>query len=92
MVKRCAWGTCKSDSRYPERLFIKDEGITVRFRSFPSEKKHKEQSQGMLGYGHVVVPKTSSVRRTATYAVCILLEETVRLKITLTRFQLQPAR
>ena len=46
----------------------------------------------MLGYGHVVVPITSSVRRTATYAVCNLLEATVRLKITLTRFQLQPAR
>ena len=26
MVKRCAWGTCKIDSRYPERL-IKDEKL-----------------------------------------------------------------
>ena len=37
MVKRCAWGTCKTDSRYPERL-IKD-GKVISFHPFPSEKK-----------------------------------------------------
>lgn len=41
MVKRCAWSTCKTDSRYPERL-IKD-GIPVTFHPFPSEKKIKER-------------------------------------------------
>jgi hypothetical protein len=44
MVKRCAWGTCKSDSRYPERL-KKDNGTSVSFHSFPSEKKSKERRQ-----------------------------------------------
>ena len=44
MVKRCAWGTCKSDSRYPARL-KKDNGTSVSFHSFPSEKKSKERRQ-----------------------------------------------
>ena len=34
MVKRCAWGTCKSDSRYPTRL-QKDDGTSASFYSFP---------------------------------------------------------
>ena len=34
------WGTCKTDSRYPERL-IKD-GKVLNFHFFPSEKKFKE--------------------------------------------------
>lgn len=41
MVKRCAWGTCNTDSRYPERL-IRD-GIPVTFHHFPSEKEFKER-------------------------------------------------
>ena len=41
MVKRCAWDTCKTDSRYPERL-IKDGKVT-NFHPFPSEKKFKER-------------------------------------------------
>ena len=48
MVKRCAWGTCNSDSRYPERLFRKTKGITVKFHCFPSEKKHKERRQAWI--------------------------------------------
>ena len=42
MVKRCAWGTCKSDSRYPTRL-KKDDGTSVLFYSFPNVKKSKER-------------------------------------------------
>ena len=37
MVKRCAWGTCKSDSRYPERI----EG--VHFIPFPKPKVNYEK-------------------------------------------------
>lgn len=47
MVKRCAWGTCKSDSRYPERLKRKD-GTTVKFHSFPAVRKHKELREGWI--------------------------------------------
>ena len=43
MVKRCAWGTCKTNSRYPERL-IKD-GKVINFHLFPSEKKFKERRE-----------------------------------------------
>ena len=41
--KRCAWGTCKTDSRYPERL-IKD-GKVINFHPFPPEKKFKERRE-----------------------------------------------
>ena len=43
MVKRCAWGRCKTDSRYPERL-IKG-GKVINFHPFPSEKKFKERRE-----------------------------------------------
>ena len=43
MVKRCAWGTCKTDSRYPERL-VKG-GKVINFHPFPSEKKFKERRE-----------------------------------------------
>ena len=37
MVKRCQWGLCNTDSRYPERI----EG--VRFIPFPKPKKNLEK-------------------------------------------------
>ena len=43
MVKRCAWGTCKTDSFYPERL-IKNEKV-INFHHFSSEKKFKERRE-----------------------------------------------
>ena len=43
VVKRCAWGTCKTDSRHPERL-IKG-GKVINFHHFPSEKKFKERRE-----------------------------------------------
>ncbi|CAB4043638.1 hypothetical protein AC249_AIPGENE23928, partial [Paramuricea clavata] len=46
MVKRCAWGTCNTDSRYPERL-IKD-GIPVTFHPFPSERKFKKRRESWI--------------------------------------------
>ena len=38
MVKRCQWGLCKSDSRYPERL---SDG--VKFIPFPKPKRNLEK-------------------------------------------------
>ncbi|CAB4037576.1 zinc finger 554-like isoform X1 [Paramuricea clavata] len=46
MVKRCAWGTCNTDSRYPKRL-IKD-GIPVTFHPFPSERKFKKRRESWI--------------------------------------------
>ena len=40
---RCAWSTCKTDSRYPERL-IKG-GKVINFHPFTSEKKFKERRE-----------------------------------------------
>jgi hypothetical protein len=47
MVKRCAWGTCNSDTRYPERLSNK-EGKSIRFYSFPSLKKQEERRKAWI--------------------------------------------
>ena len=44
MVKHCAWGTCNSDSRYPERL-INSNGISVKFYHFPSFKHEKTRRE-----------------------------------------------
>lgn len=44
MVKRCAWGTCKSDTRYPDRL-KKADGTVVSFYSFPNAKKAPERRE-----------------------------------------------
>lgn len=46
MVKRCAWGKCNTDSRYPERL-TKD-GLPVTFHHFPSITKFKERREAWI--------------------------------------------
>jgi len=35
MVKRCSWGTCNSDTRYPERI------VNVSFIPFPKPITNK---------------------------------------------------
>ena len=47
MVKRCAWGTCNSDSRYPERLKLENDR-TVKFHSFPAVKKYRERREAWI--------------------------------------------
>ena len=47
MVKRCAWGTYKSDTRYPERL-ITEDGKVVKFHSFPAITKNKEGREAWI--------------------------------------------
>ncbi len=36
MEKRCAWGTCSTDSRYPERM-----GNIIYFITFPESKQNR---------------------------------------------------
>ena len=43
-MKRCTWGTCKSDTRYPDRL-KKADGTVVSFYSFPNAKKASERRE-----------------------------------------------
>ena len=44
MVKRCVWGTSKSDTRYPERL-KKADGTVVSFYSFSNAKKANKKRE-----------------------------------------------
>ena len=88
MVKRRAWpawGTCKTDSRYPERL-IKD-GKVINFHPFPSEKNSK--NVGNCGLVLAAGQMTLNVRRIATYAAYILREKTGRPTKIQILFQLQ---
>ena len=50
MVKKCAWSTCKSDSRKPKRLFVKAEDIAVKFHRFLLGKKHNQRAKGLLSW------------------------------------------
>lgn len=43
VTKRCAWGTCKNDSRYPERMVKNSNGDPVTFFHFPGEKRQAEK-------------------------------------------------
>ncbi len=36
IIKRCAWGTCNTDSRYPERI-----GNIIYFITFPESKQNR---------------------------------------------------
>ena len=49
VTKRCAWGTCKNDSRYPSRMVRNNNGDPVTFFHFPGEKRHpKRRKQWIL--------------------------------------------
>ena len=88
MVKRCAWGTCKTDLRYPERL-IKD-GKVINFPCFPSEKKFKERGELWIrSCSRADSQMTLNVKGIATYAACILRERTGRPTKIQIQFQLQ---
>ena len=52
------WGTCKTDSRYSERLIT--DGKVINFHPFPSEKKFKERRN--CGFVLVVGQMTLNVR------------------------------
>lgn len=42
-TKRCAWGTCKNNSRYPERILKNVKGDPVTFFHFPGAKRCPER-------------------------------------------------
>ena len=84
MVKRCAWGTCNSDTCYPERLSNK-EGKSIRFYSFPSLKKQEERRKALIR--HAVVAIISFVLKTVTFVEFTLLEVTDQLKTIPIQYQ-----
>ena len=44
-TKRCAWGTCRNDSRFPHLLTKNPKGDEVRFYRFPAPKRWKESAE-----------------------------------------------
>ena len=38
-TKRCAWGTCRNDSRYPHLVVKNEKGDPVYFHRFPAPKR-----------------------------------------------------
>ena len=51
-TKKCSWGTCKSDSRYPDRLKRNSSGDKVFFLHFPGAKYHKEKRERWIRACH----------------------------------------
>ncbi|XP_046863672.1 uncharacterized protein LOC124457476 [Xenia sp. Carnegie-2017] len=51
-TKRCAWGTCKSDSRYPDRLKRDASRSKVFFLHFPGEKYHSDERERWIRACH----------------------------------------
>ena len=44
-TKRCAYGTCKNDSRYPKSWVKNSNGDPVKFFHFPGAVREKERRQ-----------------------------------------------
>ena len=45
MVKRCAWGTCRNDSRFPHLQNKNKNGDPLKFFRFPAPKRWKEAAE-----------------------------------------------
>jgi hypothetical protein len=43
VTKRCAWGTCKNDTRYPDRMQKNQQNDPVEFFHFPGPKRNPEK-------------------------------------------------
>ena len=74
MVKRCAWGTCKTDSRYPERL----EG-GVFFFPFPKPKSKPDKCRlwiKLCGHPHSQLNPSRIDRHTFVCSKVRLLSST----------------
>ena len=45
MVKQCAWGTCRNDSRFPHLQNKNKNGDPLKFFRFPAPKRWKEAAE-----------------------------------------------
>lgn len=50
--KRCAYGTCKNDSRYPASWVRNPKGDPVEFFHFPGAKRQKERRERWIKACH----------------------------------------
>ena len=51
-TKRCAYGTCKNDSRYPEKWKRNPNGDPVEFFLFPGAVRQNEERQKLTKACH----------------------------------------
>ena len=51
-TKRCAYGTCKNDSRYPESWVRNSDGDPVKFFHFPGAVRQNERRQKWIKVCH----------------------------------------
>ena len=51
-TKRCAYGECKNDSRYPERWVRNAKGDSITFFHFPGQARQSERRQKWIQACH----------------------------------------
>ena len=76
-TKRCACGSCRNDSRYPQSWKRNSNGDPVTFFHFMAQLDKMRDGKG--GLLHVIAVTRSFVRRMVTFAEYTLLMETDRL-------------
>jgi hypothetical protein len=63
-TKRCAWGTSKNDSRYPQRMIKNSNGDLVTFFRFPGPKKNAEKRMRWIVHVGAVIIFNITAQRT----------------------------
>ena len=71
VTKRCARGTCKNDTRYPDSMIKNRNGDPVTFFHSPGQKRQTGKT-GIDGYWLVVGATHSIVQRIAAFVAFIL--------------------
>jgi hypothetical protein len=84
-TKKCAWGTCKSDSRYLDWLKRNNNGANILFYIFLWLDTIAQNESA--GYVHTTEAIHLYVRRIDIYVAFILLDKMVLLKNIQTLYQ-----
>ena len=87
-TKRCAYGTCKNDSRYPNSWVRNANGDPVKFFHFPGAVRQKERRQRWIRSCHRG-DSFVCTKDTATFVVYILSVEMVQQRRILIPYLLQ---
>ena len=84
-TKKCSWGTCKSDSRYSDRLKRNCSGDKVSFYIFLGKNITKKSESA--GFARATEAMDLYARRIVTYVAFTLLEKMVLLTTIQTLYQ-----
>ena len=68
VTKRCAWGTCKNDTRYPDSMIKNRKGDPVTFFHFPGQKRQTERRNRWI----LACSRANSFKCTKDSYVCSL--------------------